>query len=120
MDESRLFWLTEADFYISECRTRATSLRASEFALRLRRTPVQLARAFHAAVGCSVKEYFNERRIELARELLRSTSRCTSEIAAAAGFGTCRSFYRAFRRCTGMSPTQYRKGMSLAVPPMRP
>jgi transcriptional regulator GlxA family with amidase domain len=53
--------------------------------------------------------------IAWARELLRTTDSSTARIAIQTGFGTVRSFYRAFRRCTGESPTEYRKEMSLAA-----
>jgi AraC-like DNA-binding protein len=111
---SKVFWLQEAERYIAECRRRVTSVRACEFALRTGRTPVQLAREFRASVGSGVKDYFRVRQLEHAAELLRTTSRGTADIALDAGFGTARSFYRAFRRSTGMSPTEYRKEMSLA------
>jgi AraC-like DNA-binding protein len=115
MDGGRAYWLLEAERYIADCRGRGTSVRACEFAVRTGRTPVQLAREFQASVGCGVKHYFRVRQLERAEELLRSTERGTADIAVDAGFGTARSFYRAFRRCTGMSPTEYRKGMSLAT-----
>ena len=89
-------------------------MRASELALRLQRTPTQLAREFHASAGFCVKDYLKTLQIERAKELLRSTARSTAQIAVDTGFGTARSFYRAFRRSTGLSPTQYRKEMSLA------
>jgi transcriptional regulator GlxA family with amidase domain len=89
-------------------------VRACELAARMGRTPVQLGREFQASVGCGVKHYFRVRQLERAEELLRSTERGTADIAVDAGFGTARSFYRAFRQSTGMSPTEYRKGMSLA------
>jgi AraC-like DNA-binding protein len=117
MDNGKEFWLKEAEDYLAECRVRATSVRAGEFAARMKRTPVQLAREFHASVGACVKDYFNARQLERARELLLRTSRVTADIAVDAGFGTARSFYRAFRRSTGVSPTEYRKGMSLAGNP---
>jgi transcriptional regulator GlxA family with amidase domain len=119
MAEARAFWLAEAQSYVAECRLRASSVRASELAGRLRRTPAQLAREFHASVGVCVKDHLKTLQIEEAKELLRTTTRSTAEIAVAAGFGTARSFYRAFRRRTGVSPTEYRKEMSLAAPPFR-
>ena len=111
---SRTFWLREAERYIADCRARVTSVRAFEFAAQTGRTPVQLAREFRASVGSGVKDYFRVRQLEHAAELLRTTARGTADIALDAGFGTARSFYRAFRRSTGMSPTEYRKEMSLA------
>lgn len=82
--------------------------------MRVRRTPARLAQEFHLSVGFGIKVYFENRQIEEAKELLRTTGRTTAEIAALAGFGTVRTFYRAFRRATGFSPTEYRKEMSLA------
>jgi AraC-like DNA-binding protein len=117
--ENANFWLVEAESYLAECRRRASCVRASEFASRMQRTPVQLAREFRATVGWCVKEHLESLQIERAKELLRTTRSSTAEIALDAGFGTARSFYRAFRRRTGVSPTEYRKEMSLAEPPFR-
>lgn len=114
MEDAKTFWLTEAQSYLADCRTRASCVRASEFALRMRRSPAQLAREFHATVGLCVKDYFKTVQIEHAKKLLCTTCIGTAQVAVDAGFGTARSFYRAFRRCTGRSPTEYPKEMSLA------
>jgi AraC-like DNA-binding protein len=114
MGSPKTDWLAEAESYFAECRGRASSVRASEFALRVKRTPVQLAKEFRATVGLCVKEHLESLQIERAKELLRTTDHNTAAIALDAGFGTPRSFYRAFRRRTGVSPTEYRKEMSLA------
>jgi AraC-like DNA-binding protein len=120
MDDARSRWLAEAERYIADCHTAATCVRASELALRMNVTPTRLAREFHACVGIGVKDYFTGRQIDRAQELLRTTDRSTAQIAADAGFGTPRSFFRAFRRRTGLSPTEYRQKMSLASPDLRP
>lgn len=117
-DSSRL--LAEAERYLDDCRAAATCVRASELALRMRVTPARLAREFHATVGIGMKDYFTARQIERAQELLRTTERGTVQIAADAGFGTVRSFFRAFRRSTGLTPTEYRQEMSLAKTALRP
>ena len=119
MKTAKSFWLAEAQTYLADCRLRASCVRASELAARVRRTPAQLAREFHATVGVRVKDYLKMLQIEQAKELLRTTARSTAAIALDAGFGTARSFYRAFRRRTGVSPTEYRQEMSLAEPPFR-
>jgi two-component system response regulator YesN len=108
------FWVAEADRYMAECEEARSSVRASEFASRMNVTPARLAILFRASVGSGVKDYFSSRQIERAQELLRTTGHSTALIAMTTGFGTPRSFYRAFRRCTGMSPTEYREKMSLA------
>jgi|SRR6185436_4146628 len=112
-------WRSAADRYISDCHAAATCVRASELALRMNVTQARLAREFHASVGICVKDYFTARQIERAQELLRTTDRGTARIAADAGFGTVRSFFRAFRRATGLSPTEYRQKMSLAKTDLR-
>jgi AraC-like DNA-binding protein len=100
MGIARDFWLDAAESYLAECRLGARCVRASEFALRMQRTPAQLAKEFHAGVGCCVKDFFTERQLARAKELLRTTEWSTARIAIETGFGTARSFYRAFRRCT--------------------
>jgi AraC-like DNA-binding protein len=116
MNDLGASWVTAAESYLLECRATSTSVRASEFALRMNRSPAQLAREFHTSVGATVKDYLSVRQIEHAKELLRHTVRSTAQIAVAAGFGTSRSFYRAFRRLTGFSPTAFRQEMSLGAP----
>jgi len=118
-DGAKQFWLAEAELYFHECRTNGSCVRASEFATRMRRTPAQAAREFHAVVGLRLKDHLNTLQIGCAQELLRTTGHSTADIAAVTGFGTARSFYRAFRRTTGRSPTEYRKEMSLASPSLR-
>ena len=116
---NKAFWLSATELYLAECREKASSVRASELAMRLRRTPAQLAHEFHVSVGSKLKDYLAGRQIERAKELLRSTSRTTAEIARDSGFGTTRTFFRAFRRSVGVTPTEYRKEMSLARPHFR-
>ena len=109
MSNAKSFWLAAAHSYIHRCRYGNSSPRATEFAMEMNRTSVQAAREFRAAVGSTVKGYFAKRQIEHAQERLRTTTKTTVQIAQAAGFGTVRSFYRAFRRHTGCSPTEYRE-----------
>jgi len=120
MEGTRVFLIVEADSYLEECRAKSRSVRASELAMRVKRSPAQLAREFHLLVGSGIKDYLGARQVEYAKRLLATTCSTTAEIAVLAGFGTARTFYRAFRRTTGISPTQYRKEMSLATPEVRP
>jgi AraC-like DNA-binding protein len=119
MEEMRAFWVAEAESYLADCKRRRSSVRASEFALRVGRTAAQLARQFHASVGQCVKDYFLDRQVESAKELLRTTRLTTEQIALDTGFGTPRTFYRAFKRCAGVSPTEYRQESSLAMTAIR-
>ena len=56
------------------------------------------------------REYLNALRVERAQELLRSTGKSVEEIGEACGFGTLRTFDRAFQRQCGVTPRQYRQG----------
>src|SRR3954471_21714272 len=114
MDETKARWLAAAERYIEDCHLTSSSVRVSEFASLVGRTPVQLGREFHSSVGLGVKEYFSMRQIDRAKELLRTTGQSTATIAADSGFGTARTFYRAFKRCAGQSPTSFRKKCHLA------
>ncbi|HXH37652.1 MAG TPA: helix-turn-helix domain-containing protein [Thermoanaerobaculia bacterium] len=120
MDEVRAFWLAAAERYIEDCWRNATSVRVSEFAVCMKRTAVQLGREFQASVGIGVKDYFSRRQIDCAKKLLRTTGQSTAQIAIDSGFGTARTFYRAFKRSAGRSPTAFRKEMSLGKPEFGP
>ena len=60
--------------------------------------------------GVTVRELLEEAREKKARELLVETSRSVEDIAYALSYSDARSFRRAFRRWTGQSPADYRKG----------
>jgi AraC-like DNA-binding protein len=113
MDDRKAFWLAAADRYIEACCRNRSSVRVSEFAATMNRTAVQLAREFQSAAGIGVKVYFSRRQIDCAKRLLRTTGHSTAQIAIDSGFGTARTFYRAFKRSAGQSPTAFRKEISL-------
>jgi AraC-like DNA-binding protein len=59
--------------------------------------------------GTSFKAILDDVRYEVARHLLRDTTRAASEIAPALGYGDDTAFARAFRRWSGMAPGQWRE-----------
>jgi methylphosphotriester-DNA--protein-cysteine methyltransferase len=120
MGEEKAFWLDAAERYIEDCRRSASTVRVSEFALRMGRTAVQLSREFQSSAGLHVKDHLSTRQIDWAKEQLLTTGRSTAEIAIDSGFGTARTFYRAFKRSAGQSPTAFRKEMSLGRPEFGP
>ena len=97
-----------ADAYLESCFAAMTPPRISELALRLDMTPTTLARAFARETGGSLSGYLKTARVRRAQELLRSTSLDMITIAAASGFGTSMTFFRAFKSATGITPQQYR------------
>ena len=109
-------WIAAAESYLVDCMNSASPARASELAARLNITPVQLVREFRECVGSNISAFLKARQIELAKLLLERTNLSTAEIAGRTGFGTARTFYRAFRRSTGTTPTAFRAERNVAGP----
>jgi AraC-like DNA-binding protein len=65
-------------------------------------------RAFRAAYGETPGRYRTRRRVERARELLRSANLTVTEICYLVGFSSVGTFSTRFSELTGMSPTRYR------------
>ncbi|MGH8419819.1 MAG: AraC family transcriptional regulator [Pseudomonas sp.] len=61
--------------------------------------------------GCSYDLLLNQCRQNLALQHMRDPGSSLSEIAYLLGFADTSSFSRAFKRWTGMTPSQYRDGM---------
>ena len=62
-----------------------------------------------ALTGMGSSEYVNNLLIEKAMELLRQTELNMTEIAERTGFSTSRYFSTAFKKYTGITPTQYKE-----------
>ena len=68
-----------------------------------------LSRFFKQKTGMSLIEYLRLIRINAAKKLLVSTNTCIEEISCVIGYNSPKYFCRAFRKCTGMTPSEYRK-----------
>jgi transcriptional regulator GlxA family with amidase domain len=109
-------WLLAADRYLSACFAAGTPPRVNEFAREAGVSPRSLGRVFVAETGIGVAAYFQNARIRQAQDLFASTALSLKAIAYAAGFGTRVTFFRAFKRATGVTPAEYRR--DLPVPPL--
>jgi AraC-like DNA-binding protein len=67
------------------------------------------ARSFRAAFGETPGVYLSRRRVERAKDLLRSANLTVTEICALVGFSSLGSFSSRFSELVGMSPTAYRQ-----------
>jgi AraC-like DNA-binding protein len=68
-------------------------------------------RAFRDAFGETPRAYLTRRRIERARDLLRSANLTVTEICHMVGFSSLGSFSARFTELVGCSPSQYREDM---------
>ncbi|MEP7240097.1 MAG: AraC family transcriptional regulator [Devosia sp.] len=82
---------------------------ADELARRANTSRSVLGERFKALLGQSPIRYLVEWRMQLAADLLRSTSLKLIEIAERSGYGSEAAFSRAFHRHLGQSPAQWRE-----------
>lgn len=68
-----------------------------------------ISHLFGDKLGVSFNEYVNSLRVSEACRHLRLGEKSITEISEISGFGTLRTFNRAFQKQMGMSPSQYRK-----------
>ena len=68
-----------------------------------------LSRCFKQKMGMSLIEYLRLIRINAAKRLLVSTNNSIEEISSVIGYNSSKYFCRAFKKCTDMSPSEYRK-----------
>lgn len=71
-------------------------------------TPEHLTRLFRGAVGYSVMQYFQRRRMHLAGRMLLESDRSMTDIAHELGFADISHFRRTFRQHYGAAPGEYR------------
>jgi len=67
------------------------------------------ARAFKQSFGVPPHRYHSARRMDRARSLLQTPALSVTQIGVQTGFRETSSFTRAFRRFTGVTPTEYRR-----------
>ncbi len=94
--------------YLAECFTREDTPHVNELAARLRISASKFSKLFLDVVGERPSHYLKRKQSERAEKLLCDTDLDFTTIARASGFGTLTTFFRAFRRITGMTPQAYR------------
>lgn len=91
----------------------ADSVSASSVAENLHLHPVYLNRIFKANTGTSIQQYIIEKRLALAKKLLREGT-APIDVCFQSGFNNYSNFSRTFSNHTGTSPKQYQ--MSVRSP----
>lgn len=74
-------------------------------------SPFRFARGFKRATGRAPHQYVVMRRLERAKELLRSTDRAIGDVARTVGFSTPSHFTSVFRRHCGATPRRFRENL---------
>ncbi|BBX62536.1 AraC family transcriptional regulator [Mycobacterium saskatchewanense] len=86
-----------------------SSVTVAEIAAMFAMSTRTLIRRFRAAVGMPPSEYLARVRVEVAKDLLRSTRMTVAEIAGAVGYRDLGAFYDLFGKHVGGRPTAFRK-----------
>ncbi len=68
-----------------------------------------ISNIFSRQLQLNFRRYLNHLRLEYAAQLIKTSSLPLTDVWAAAGFNSQRSFNRAFMEIMGMTPTEYRK-----------
>jgi AraC family transcriptional regulator len=92
-----------------------TQIRGVDLAKLINVSTGQFFRAFKLSVGIPPFEYIRQRRIDLARELLKRTSEPMSQVAIASGLCDQSHLCRVFRRSFGQSPGAWRRANAVDV-----
>ncbi|MEJ8562951.1 helix-turn-helix domain-containing protein [Yoonia sp. GPGPB17] len=78
-------------------------------------SPNYVSQTLNTEIGENFFDFVNRYRIQTAQKLLHETDRAVLEITYEVGFNSRSSFYTAFSKVTGETPTAYRKKMSVAA-----
>ena len=98
----------------------AGCIHLDDLARRAELSPYHFARAFKTSAGTTPRAFVEERRIERARHLIHQSHDSLADIAVASGFGTQSRLTTTFKRRTGFTPAEFRRGRPEPAPGERP
>ncbi len=75
---------------------------------KLHLSKYHISHLLSSKLGISFNSYLNMLRVNMACDLLEATDKKTADISEEVGFGSIRSFNRAFLQITGITPLKYR------------
>ena len=81
----------------------------TELADRLALSEQHVRRFLRKNYGMSFSQLLNKQRVNISKKLLQNTDKYISEIWEAVGFGSAQNFAIAFKKYTGVSPSEYRE-----------
>ena len=99
----------------------ATAVDVTALAAQAGYSRYHFIRAFRAAFGATPGDYLSRRRVERARDLLRTANLTVTEVCFLVGFSSLGSFSSRFSELTGSSPSEYqRQAAASGGPPPGP
>ena len=84
----------------------------STLARLARLSPYHFARAFRTSFGLPPHRYHMARRLKRAEELLSCSTLPVTQISVRIGFRETSAFTRAYRRYTGLTPSEFRRQLA--------
>jgi len=84
------------------------NLNINSIAERFSRNPNYLAQMYYNQTGQRLLDTIHEVRIQYAKNLLQNPSFTIKQVAQEVGFGSVRTFMRAFEKYCGIKPSQYK------------
>ena len=91
----------------------AEELSLEVFASMLMLSSTYISSLFKSFSGEGLRDYVIRKRMEKAKVLLKESNKTIEFISKSVGYENVRSFVRAFKTFSGMTPTEYRKDSSL-------
>jgi AraC family transcriptional regulator len=86
------------------------TIRLNDLAGRARLSVYHFARAFRVSAGKTPGAFVEQRRIERAKQLITQSDRSLAEVAVECGLGTQSRLTTTFKRRTGFTPAEFRRG----------
>lgn len=85
-------------------------IRLNDLAARAALSPFHFARAFKTSTALTPRTYVEQRRIDRAKHLLSESTLSLAQVSVEVGFGTQSRMTATFKRSTGFTPGEYRRG----------
>jgi AraC family transcriptional regulator len=89
----------------------AENISLAKLAQLIQLSPYHFCRAFKQSFGAPPHRYHTRRRIDRAKALLANPNESVTSIGMTIGVSETSSFTAAFRKASGMTPTDYRRGL---------
>ncbi len=85
-----------------------SELTLEKFSKKMHKPANTVSKCINSSFDQNFRDLINSRRITYSKKILKDSPNLTIEaIAFDVGFNSRATFYRAFKKCTGITPTQY-------------